>query len=414
MKQSYSLNAALEEFHDAVQETISADPVVLNEETISPAAVEEGAVIASDMDQFAETVQALEDIVALVEDTPEEAETIMPEATRGLVNYALESVDDGVKAAEGDTKGGVVEKIKERAKKIVEKLVEMAGKVAAWFKGKFAAVVSGAQRNIQRAKGLGARLKAKLPSKAGAKITGQVASVAYTTDGTLIDAARRISEHFDRVVGKDGVEAVKNLGFAVLDSVDGSDKSGDIDASLKKISSLYPQPFKGDLANIGAPEGGEVKTSGAFLRGYESWVAIPASSADVGKFKHGISKSGDSEDPKEQPVLDQNALLELLDLSTEISQRAITVGYVAKVVDDINGKFGQVRKYGEANQGDQGAAERITAVMTLIPKVINSPAMAMINYASTASNILIAYAEACLEVLTRPEGQQAAAAPAAS
>ena len=66
-----SLHAALEEFHQELDAGISEQTVP--EVEVSPEAVEEAQSFDQDFEQFATAAQALEDIVALVEDTPEEA-----------------------------------------------------------------------------------------------------------------------------------------------------------------------------------------------------------------------------------------------------------------------------------------------------------------------------------------------------
>ena len=103
-KNHITLAAALEEFHEELQAGVTSnlDPEV----EVTPEAVDQEQLFASDFEQFANAAQALEDIVALVDDTPEEADQPLAEPFRKAINIAMEDMD--MSAEQGEKKGDFI------------------------------------------------------------------------------------------------------------------------------------------------------------------------------------------------------------------------------------------------------------------------------------------------------------------
>lgn len=396
----FSLQAALEEFHQELDAGISEQTVP--EVEVSPEAVEEAQSFDQDFEQFATVAQALEDIVALVEDTPEEDNQPLSEPFRKAINIALEDLDTSVE--QGEKKSEVINKMKEKASTMMKAMAEFAARVLQWIKEKWAAATDKVVRAGKRAEAALGRLKTTQLSESN-KVTGPVAKAAVVTEGSFAQAITKVMTHVQNCGDRDAVAITTH----VLDAVDAAaageaDKArNSITEALKASAQMYEGEGTAEQANAAGVEG-RLLVTGPFLGGYSAWSSAPETAEDANSWKHGLSKLAEPPEGGEEiaSLNSQDAAVvcrALMDMASRVGNFRAALGAMDKLAKTVQK---QVSAAGRGVEKNGEIADLFSKLNQIIPKAMKGPQVNALNYAGTAANIAAAYVEASLKAAATP------------
>lgn len=388
-----TLAAALEEFHEELQAGVTSnlDPVV----EVTPEAVEEEQQFASDFEQFANAAQALEDIVALVDDTPEGADQPLAEPFRKAINIAMEDLD--VSAEQGEKKGEFVAKAKERIKKILAALAEFAQKVMAWVQENWTKATDKTVRASKRAEGLLARLNNNgLVMNPEKEIQGQLATAAQVSNGTFVQAIANVARHLENCGARDINNVIQLTEDALNAAVGGNGieeaQNKLAEAMAAAINNTYEGEGSADVAQaVGAGEGSKVLVTGPLLGGYVAWGVVPADAGAFDAWKHGLTKVDQVQEAQSIKSLSK---ADAITACKVVQGMAGKVGAYRNTMGQMNKLAKELKALGSRAGGDnEEATAFIAKLQKVVPSVLKGPQVAALNYAGSASNIAMAYVE---------------------
>lgn len=392
-QKNITLAAALEEFHEELQAGVSKnlDPVV----EMTPEAVDEEQLFAADFEQFANAAQALEDIVALVEDTPEEADQPLPEPFRKAINIAMEDMD--MSAEQGEKKGDFVAKAKERIAKILAALAAFAEKVMAWVRENWTKATDKTVRASKRAEGLIARLNNNgLVMNPEKEIQGQLATAAQVVGGTFAQAMGKVASHLQHCGSREINTVIQltedALNAAVSDSNIEEAQNKLAEALAAAINNTYEEEGGADVAQaVGAGEGAKVLITGPLLGGYVAWGVVPADAGAFDAWKHGLSKVAEVQEAQSIKSLskaDAIAVCKTVQaMAGQINSYRSTMGQMNKLAKELKSLGSR------AGKSSEETSAFISKLQKVVPSVLKGPQVAALNYAGSASNIAMAYVE---------------------
>lgn len=395
-----SLQAALEEFHQELDAGISEQTVP--EVEVAPQSVDEAQSFDQDFEQFATAAQALEDIVALVEDTPEEANQPLAEPFRKAINIALEDLDTSVE--QGEKKSEVINKMKDKASTMMKAMAEFATRVLQWIKEKWAAATDKVVRAGKRAEAAMERIKTTQLSE-GNKINGPLAKAAVVTEGSFAQAITKVMAHVQNCGDRDAVAITTH----VLDAVDAAsageaDKArNSIAMALKASSEMYEGEGTAEQAGAAGVEG-KLLVTGPFLGGYSAWSSAPETAEDANSWKHGLSKLAEPPEAGEEiaSLSAQDAATvcrALIDMATRVGNFRAALSAMDKLAKTVQK---QVSAAGRGVEKNEEIGDLFSKLNQIIPKAMKGPQVNALNYAGTAANIAAAYVEASLKAASAP------------
>ncbi len=400
---------ALEEFTEEVNATVAApeptaDDVDFEGEIDGVPYQEESTAIDTDVDSIVKGAQGLEDIISLVESAPGADEANLEPFVEKSVNLALESNEmveaagNPVEGSDDKTKAGVLGKIKEFAARVWEMLRKFGARISEWVKGTWAKFTDTIVKNAAQADKILASLES-LQVAAGAKITdsGLLAKIATPNGLEVGEVMQSVTSHVRAMGGKAAEEITREARVVINAVADGSEKADAVMADfveiLRKAAGEYDEKASPEQASkAGASEGAEVLVSDPFFGGYRAWIVSPADAADLGKWKHGITKVDEVQatDSIDAPNPDEIKAIALyvkgLGEVVKIFQGAV------KNLDDLNKDLDAAA--GKAKNSDKADKEKLKAMQAVIPRILKGPQVDAYAYAANASTIALAYCAA--------------------
>ncbi len=306
-----NLMAALEDFEDEVSSAITTEPPTdgaFDQETAGVNFQEESDDVDSDIDSITTSAKGLEDIISLVNEAPGEDDKPIEPFVQKAVNVALES-NDMVAAAgkvggdlapsagSGDTKKGVLDKVKDFAAKVWEMLRNFGKRIAGWVREMWAKYTDRIVKNSNQAKKIIEEMKT-LATRNGAKITdkGLLAKVSTFKNGEIGEVILAVSEYAAAQAGKDSETATKEARTCIdLVSAGSSNAEGVMERFVKALASAggsYSEEASLQQAQAIKSNGAGTKTllSKPFFSGYRAWITVPENADALQYWNHGITK----------------------------------------------------------------------------------------------------------------------------
>lgn len=407
MSKKQSIIAALEEFEQKVASELTTEAPAVDEVIASDEAVtDESSKIDEDVEALASSGDALESIIALVQDTPIAMNKPLDAFSMRAVKVALESNDviasSGggalvTTADKGETKKDFLDKAKDFAKKIWEALASMAGKVLEWIKATWAKVTDRLVKNTARAK-KHLETISSVNSRPGAKIEDAriLKAVANAKGEDVGDVILAVFEHAKRQAEKESFEVARQAGLLVEVVASGTSNNEQLVEqfveTLAKAGGTFAAEATAEQAQaIKAPAGCKVIVSEPFFGGKLAWLHVPENADALHLWNHGLS---DVDKPKEinAAAPDVN---ELKAICEYIAQgQALVKGYqeATKPLDELSKKL----KSAISKEKGEGDKKLVRAMQSVIPRIVKGPQVTAYNYAGTASSIALAYVDAAL------------------
>lgn len=418
-----NLFAALEEFAQEVDSDIVNAPATDGDFETTSAGVnftEESAAIDSDVEFIATSAQALEDIVALLEESPGAGDEPLQPFVEKAANVALESNELVVAAGNplattddkgsSQTKDSAMAKVKAMAARVWEMLRNFGKKIAQWIRDTWAKYTDRIVKNANTAKQIVEKTKT-LATKSGAKITDAKLLAAIATVGNVEvgDVVLAVTEHANEQ-GSKAAEALTKEARTCIDVVANGSSSADgvmdrfLDALAKAAGSYKSKASPEQAQAVNAAAGTETYLSEPFFGGFRAWTTIPENVEALQHWNHGISKVDQvkAQESVDAPGSDEiRAIAEYI-----IGTGALVSVYQANVkkLDDLNKALDAAASKAKNADSESAILKQMQAV---IPRIIKGPQVAAYGYATSASTLALRYCLAAIAAHSASEEKPA-------
>lgn len=406
--------AALEEFTEEVTSEIAPEQPAdgnFEGETAGVDFSQDSNAIDEDVAQITQAAASLEDIISLVEEAPGEGSEPLAPFVEKAVGVALESNDLVVAAGnpvKGDekTKDGVLDKIKDFAKKVWEMLRNFGKKIAQWVRETWAKYTDRIVKNAAQAKKIIEATKS-LATRADAKITDKsiLAKVATYKNGEVGEVLLAVSEHAD-LQGSKAAEAMTKEARECIDLVatGASTADGMMDRFLKALATAAGE-FSDEASaeqqqSIKAPGGTKTLISKPFFAGYRAWVTVPDNSDALQYWNHGISKMDDVKPQESVQAPDANEIKAIAEYIVGMGELVRVYQNNIKNLDLLNKELDKAA--GKARNA-KSESKQLRQMQAVVPRIIKGPQVAAYAYVTSASTAALQY---CMAAIAAHKGEK--------
>ena len=453
------VQAALEEFQADMAEAVTAptEQEEISSDEIGTELGTQSELIDNDSIQLGERVEQIGGVMERIEDAPGEMDAPVDPNVQAGAAIALEALGIALEAEDGETKEGLLAKLRRWIAQAIEMARNFGRRVLGYVKAVYAYATDRAYRNKTRAQRALKRLEDKDFNLKSKKVTekwdvnldprGRMGKEGKGFgDFGVKRTQRTIQATFEDYVSKNarkillnaqGVSvktALDNLVKFLNESARASTKNdatqiaaamhaiasdmGSADQHAEKVlSALDRMTSVGHSASsksehrkaVQAGEEVTVYTSPAFFGGYRSWVKMPKTVNGLQYWGHGVSKvdAVAERDRFELPSVDElrSFAKGCVEMSDAIEAHKKHLAGFSEVEDklkkSVNNSSGKV----DDNVKSTAHVRSIVgAIQSIVPRAIKGTTSDVLRYAAEQGGALMSYVDACMNAYTEQDG----------